>query len=111
MNVQQNFFVGKLSKDPELKHGNESGKPYTMLSFPAEGLYNKDKGERETVWIDFLVSGELAERVCRYLKKGDVVMIKYVLLPVKVELDGSTRKFYRTFVTDVDFISWKSNGS
>ncbi|MCL6479349.1 MAG: single-stranded DNA-binding protein [Peptococcaceae bacterium] len=111
MNCQNNIFVGKLNKDPELKYGTESGKSYTVLSFPSEGLYNREKDEKETVWIDFLASGDLADRVCKYLKKGDVVVIKYILLPVKVELDGSTKKFYRTFVTDVDFVSWKSNGS
>lgn len=111
MNVQENRLVGKLNKDPELKHGSESGNPYTILSFPTEGLYNKEKDERETVWIDFFVGGDLAERVCKYLKKGDVVLIKYILLPVKVELEGGARKFYRPFVTDIDFISWKSNGS
>lgn len=109
MNIQNNNFVGKLNKDPELKHGNDSGKPYAVLSFPSEGLYNREKEEKETVWIDFFVSGDLAERVCKYLKKGDVVLIKYILLPVKVERDGVNRKFYSTFVTDIDFISWKSN--
>jgi single-strand DNA-binding protein len=111
MNIQNNLFVGKLNKDPELRYGNESGKPYTMLSFPTEGLYNRDTDERETIWIDFLVGGDLAERVCKYLKKGDVVTIKYMILPVKLEIDAGIKKFYRLFVTDIDFISWKSNGA
>lgn len=111
MNKQDNVFVGKLHKDPELEHARDTLKPYVLLSFPTDGLYDKDKDERETVWIDFYLSGEMAERVSKHLRKGNVVRIEYILLPVKIEMEGGKKKFYRPFVTNIDYISWDSSNA
>ena len=64
-------FIGRLGQDPELKT-SAAGKPWARLHL-AVGT------DAETQWISVAIFGEIAERLCATLHKGDKVYVEGTL--------------------------------
>ena len=69
--------MGNLGKDPELRYlANQT--PVTSVSIAyTEKWRDKQTGEQKerTEWFTAVIYGKQAETVCRYMKKGDCLMV------------------------------------
>ncbi len=91
--VNKVILVGRLGKDPEVRH-LDSG--VAVASFPiatSETYKDRNTGERRenTEWHNIVLWRGLAEVAEKYLKKGDQVYIEGKLRTRSWEKDGITR--------------------
>ncbi len=91
--VNKVILVGRLGKDPEVRH-LESGATVANFSIATSETY-KDRmtGERreQTEWHNIVLWRGLAEVVEKYVKKGDMIYIEGKLRTRSWEKDGITR--------------------
>lgn len=91
--VNKAIIVGRLGKDPEVRH-LESG--VAVASFPvatSENYKDRTTGERKEVteWHNVVLWRGLAEVAEKYLNKGDMVYIEGKLRTRSWEKEGVTR--------------------
>ena len=68
-------MVGRIVKDPEL-HETEAGNKMTYITLAVQRSYKNINGEYDTDFISCAVWRGVAENVCEYCKKGDLVGVK-----------------------------------
>lgn len=75
MSLNRCIIMGRLGKDPELRH-TQAGTPVATFTL-AVGRDFKDKntGERATDWIPVVAWRSTGELVARYFKKGRVAVV------------------------------------
>ncbi len=91
--VNKAIIVGRLGKDPEVRH-LDSG--VAVASFPvatSETYKDRNTGERResTEWHNIVLWRGLAEVAEKYLKKGDQVYVEGKLRTRSWDKDGVTR--------------------
>lgn len=71
------MLLGRLGKDPELKH-TEGGKTICKFSIATDETWKGTDGEKQskTTWHNIVVWGKLAEICGQYLSKGKLVFIE-----------------------------------
>ena len=97
--VNKAIIVGRLGKDPEVRH-LESGKTVANFSLATSEKYtNKNTGEvvENTEWHNVVFWNELAEVSEKYLNKGDMVYVEGKLRTRSWEKDGITR-----YITEIE---------
>jgi single-strand DNA-binding protein len=69
--------VGNLTRDPELRHGKESGTPFVSVSLAVNTPKTPGDwaGEQETTFYDVTAFGSLAEHAATCLTKGIRVLV------------------------------------
>lgn len=72
--MNQLILVGRLTKDPMLKR--QDGKSNCFITVAVKRQFKNSDGIYETDFISCTVWNVIAEKVCEYCKKGDVVSIK-----------------------------------
>jgi single-strand DNA-binding protein len=75
--VNRVFLVGRLGRDPEMRHTG-SGTPVANFSLATNESWNNQSGERQerTEWHNIVVWSKLAEICNQYLSKGQLVYIE-----------------------------------
>ena len=70
-------LIGHLGKDPEIKTF-ESGKSLARLTIATTESYKNQKGEliKNTTWHNVVAWNKTAERMKKYLKKGNEVLLQ-----------------------------------
>ena len=68
------FLVGRLTKDPELK--KLDGKANCYITIAIKRTYKNSNGIYESDFISCKVWNVIAERICEFCKKGDMISIK-----------------------------------
>ena len=68
-------LVGRLTRDPELRHTN-SGRAVCQLSLAINRTFTNQNGEREADFINVVVWDKQAENVCKYVTKGRLVSVE-----------------------------------
>ena len=68
------YLVGRLTKDPEIEQ-YENGKR-TRISLAIGRPFRNSEGLYETDYITCTVWNAIADRVCEYCKKGDMISVK-----------------------------------
>lgn len=68
------YLVGRLTKDPEIEQF-EGGKK-TRLTIAIGRPFRNSQGIYDTDYITCTVWNAIADRVCEYCKKGDMLSIK-----------------------------------
>ena len=91
--VNKAIIVGRLGKEPEVRH-LENGA--SVANFPvatSEVYKDRNSGERkeQTEWHNVVLWRGLADVAEKYLKKGDMVYIEGKLRTRSWEKDGVTR--------------------
>ena len=66
------ILIGRITRNIELKHTNNN-KPYTSINLAVNNA--KD----DTLFIDIKLFNNLAELVCNYSKKGDLIGIQVIV--------------------------------
>ncbi len=82
MSYHEITVIGRLGRDPELRHTSGGG---AVTSFPlaAHHRNRNPQGElvKETLWFQVTAWERNAENAAQYLKKGSQVMVKGRLTP------------------------------
>ncbi len=72
--MNQLILVGRLTKDPEIK--KREGKNNCYMTVAVKRPFKNSSGIYETDFIGCTVWNVIAEKVCEYCKKGDMVFVK-----------------------------------
>ena len=70
-------IIGRLGKDPIIKHGTNSGTPYCYMSIACEEVYTDKQNERKShvEWVPIICYGKTAENCAKHLAKGSLVCV------------------------------------
>lgn len=72
--MNQLILVGRLTKDPELHR--QDGKSSCYITVAVKRPFKNSSGIYETDFIGCTVWNVIAEKVCEFCKKGDMVSVK-----------------------------------
>lgn len=73
--LNQIVLVGRIANTPEMIE-NQDGSKFAIINLAVPRTFKNENGEYDTDFIDCTVWTGIAEKVCEYCKKGDVVGIK-----------------------------------
>ena len=110
--VNKVILVGRLGKDPEVRH-LESG--VAVANFPiatSETYKDRQTGERkeQTEWHNIVLWRGLAEVAENYLKKGDMIYVEGKLRTRSWERDGVTRYTTEVVGDNMTMLSGRPSG-
>lgn len=91
--VNKVILVGRLGKDPEVRH-LENGATVANFSMATSEVYrDRQTGEKreQTEWHNVVLWRGLAEVAEKYVKKGDMIYVEGKLRTRSWEKDGVTR--------------------
>lgn len=103
-------IMGRLTKDPELRH-TQSGKPVASFTVAVDRDFSRD-GQRETDFVDVVAWNALGEFVSKYFRKGSMAVVSGRLQSRKwQDRDGNNRVSWEIKADSVYFGEKKSEGS
>lgn len=88
MEANTAVLAGRLTSDPEVRHGANSGKPYAKFSI---AVRRSGKQDAESDFFDCTAFGKSAVRPGNYGRKGALVLVAGRLQQDKWEKDGQKR--------------------
>lgn len=112
MSVNRFVGIGRLTRDPELKH-TPNGVAVASFNIAIDRAFKTANGEKETDFIPVIAWRGLAETCGRYLSKGKMVAVEGRLQIRTYEAnDGSKRTVAEIVADNVQFLSPRSeNGN
>ena len=105
--LNQAVLVGRITGEPEVKE-TESGKKVTNLTLAVPRSYKNENGEYDTDFINCSLWNSIAESVCQYCHKGDLVGIKGRIQTDTYEKDGEKKFAMQLVAEKVTFLSSKA---
>ena len=103
------IIMGRLTKDPELRHTRTSAIPVTSFSVAVDRNYSKDK-EKETDFFDVIAWQARAEFVAKHFTKGQPICIEGRLQQRKyTDNSGITRYVVEIIAESVHFAGHKKD--
>jgi single-strand DNA-binding protein len=102
------ILIGKLTRDPELKY-TPQGTPVTTFRIAVNSRLSQEK--QETLFIDVVAFGRVAETSNEYLTKGSSVLVEGRLHERRLEVDGQSRIKYEVLANTVRFLLKKEKDS
>ncbi|OIP58439.1 MAG: hypothetical protein AUK38_07960 [Nitrospirae bacterium CG2_30_41_42] len=102
------ILIGNLTKDPELRY-TPKGTPVGTFRIAVNNRLSKEK--QETLFIDVIAFGKVAESSSKYLEKGSSVLVEGRLHERHWETDGQQRTKYEVLANAVRFLSRKEKDS
>jgi len=102
------ILIGNLTKDPELRY-TPKGTPVGTFRIAVNNRLSKEK--QETLFIDVIAFGKVAESSSKYLEKGSSVLVEGRLHERHWETDRQQRTKYEVFANAVRFLSRKEKDS
>ena len=73
--LNQIVLVGRIAEAPKMIE-NQDGSKFTIINLAVPRTFKNENGEYDTDFIDCTLWTGIAEKVCKYCKKGDIVGIK-----------------------------------
>ena len=73
--LNQFTLVGRITKTPEMME-NQDGSKFAIINLAVPRTFKNENGEYDTNFIDCTLWKGIAENVCEYCKKGDMVGIR-----------------------------------
>ena len=73
--LNQFTLVGRITKTPEMME-NQDGSKFAIINLAVPRTFKNENGEYDTDFIDCTLWKGIAENVCEYCKKGDMVGIR-----------------------------------
>ena len=98
------FFIGRLTKDPELK-SLESGKKVCNITLAVDRSYTDKEGNKITDFIPFALWDKQAENICKISKKGSLDYLEGTLNMKTIEEDGIRKNIYSPSITSYKNLS------
>jgi single-strand DNA-binding protein len=105
------IIVGRLGKDPELRHLPDGTSVVNFSVATSESWVDRSGQKRElTEWHSVVVFGKVAENCAKYLKKGSLAGVNGKIQTRSWEKDG--QKHYKTEIkaNSVQFLSSPKDG-
>lgn len=87
------ILVGRLVKDPELRHTENGDKIFTKFTIAVQRNFRLPDGMREADFIPIKVWGKKAEVIVKYMKKGSLITISGRLKTGSYEDKEGNRKY------------------
>lgn len=104
------IMVGNLTRDPELRY-TAQGTPVATLRLAVNTKYKSgDENKEETLFIDTVVWGKMAETCGQYLSKGRQVLIEGRLQERSWESDGQRKSKMEIVAREVKFLGGREGG-
>ena len=101
-------LVGRLTRDPELRH-TSSGRAVCQLNLAINRTFTNQNGEREADFINVVVWRKQAENVCNFLNKGSLVSVEGRLQTGSYDDKDGNKRYTMDVVADsVQFLESKS---
>lgn len=99
---------GNLTKDMELRFTGGKGTPVGNFTIGNNEYAGKGK-ERRTTFIDCVIFGEIATKICDFMTKGKKVLVSGSFQKSKNEKDGKV--YINTYmkVNNIEFLSKKES--
>ena len=73
--LNQIVLAGRITKTPEMME-NQDGSKFAIINLAVPRTFKNKNGEYDTDFIDCTLWKGIAENVCEYCKKGDMVGIR-----------------------------------
>ena len=105
--LNQVILVGRLVEKPTKEKVEE--KNITQITLAVPRSYKNADGEYETDFIDCTLWNEIADNVCEWCDKGDLIGIKGRIEQVLIGDDESKLRDMRIIAEKVTFLSSKVN--
>ena len=107
-NIMHNmvYLIGRITKDVEVREtGND--KQIAIVNIACQRNYKNEEGEYETDFFPVVLWNAIANNVCEYCSKGDLVGIKGHLQQASYEVDGEYRSKTEIIADKVSFLASK----
>ena len=103
-------IMGRLVANPELKH-TPSDIPVASFTLAVERSYAKPGTERQADFIDVVAWRGLAEFVCKYFRKGQMMAVHgSIQTRTYTDANGNKRKAFEIVAADINFADSKKDG-
>ena len=112
--MNYSIFLGRLTKDPELRKTNSNDIPVCNFTLAVDRRVKA--GEPKIAdFIDFVAWREIAVNICKFCHRGDPIIVTGKVQNKKyTDKDGNQRMKYEVAVDNFEFIPRKkmdANGS
>lgn len=97
-------ILGRITAEPELKKSN-NGNSYVRFTLAVD----RRSQEKQTDFIRCIAHGKTAEAISKYVHKGNQLCVMGSINVNTYEKDGDKRESWIVSVSEVDFISSKSD--
>ena len=105
------FFIGNLTRDPELSETN-SGVPVCRFAIAVNRRFSAGDAERQTDFFNVTAWRGLADNVAKFCKKGNKVAVTGSIQIRNYEDNaGQKRTFVDIIADDVEFLTPKGGAS
>lgn len=105
--LNQVILVGRLVKDPEL-HETDSNYKVTRIVLAVPRSFKNSSGVYDTDFVPCIIWRGVAENVCEYCKKGDLIGIKgHIETGSYDDSEGNKKYTLDIIVEKVTFLSGK----
>ena len=110
--INKVIIVGRLGKDPEVKHFQDGSALCNFSVATSEEWKDKNTGEKkeQTEWHRIVAFRQLAEICGKYLSKGRQVYVEGRLQTRSWEHDGVKRYTTEIIANNVQFLGGKDDG-
>lgn len=101
--------TGNLTKDPE-KVDTANGKTLCKMILAVQNDFKNADGEYDAQFINVVCWGGLADNCCKYLTKGNKILVDGKLNLRNYQAEDGTKKYVTEIVAqDVEFLKTKQN--
>lgn len=101
-------LLGRLTRDPELRH-TQTGTPVTSFALAVDRNYTDRSGDRQTDFFDIVAWRNTAEFIAKYFSKGDTIALEGALTTRNyTDREGKTRKVVEVTADAASFCGKKS---
>lgn len=94
------ILLGRLVKDPELRHTENEEKIYTKFTIAVQRNFRLPDGIREADFIPIKVWGKKAEVIVKYMKKGSLITLSGRLRTGSYEDKEGNRKYIAEVIAE-----------
>lgn len=104
------IITGRLTKDPVLNFGKNTGKAVTTLTLAVNKKYKKE-GQAQADFIPVVVWGKQAESTANHMAKGRLMSVAGRIETRSYEAQDGSKKYITEVVADeVYFLEWGKSG-
>jgi single-strand DNA-binding protein len=110
--VNKVILVGRLGKDPEVRHFENGGMVANFTMATSETYKDRTTGEKKEItdWHNIVVRNQAADIIQKYVHKGDMLYVEGKLRTRSWEKDGITRYTTEVIVDNFTMLSSRGGG-
>jgi len=103
------ILIGRLTRDPELRH-TQSSTAVANFSIAVDRGFKNANGEKETDFINCTAWRKTAELIAQYCTKGKQVAVSGAMQSRKYQdKEGNNRTIYEVLVDNIQFLGSATN--